>query len=843
MAPAPQVRPGSPPGRPTRSRAVAIIAAAGALAWPLLLASPPGHAQGPPARLVYLPRLDRLAADAAPEACLLAAAEWQCPDNGGWRLTCGGMGAIRELISLQDTEATVLAVGDGVARFRLAGGQASWTAQLGGPLTGLSSAALGSRPEAEAWAAGAAGRLALQARGCWQPSRTRNPDLDLRAIRAVKLGATANYFGWAVGARCGADDAACRGAVIHLNHPDDPLAWVDQGAANLPPLDDVVLRRTLAGPSDPRAETWMVGGRDLTGSVAAARSSAARSSAARSSAARSSATERPTGERQDCRPSPDSPGLFLRADASAPEDLGTLACVSEGRPEELTLTSAGGLALGASRTSGDLLGWRVDPLSGAVSALDQALARGRRLSDLYYANLDLSGLADLPRLWLGLAPAGGASVLMELGLPPDGPPQLEPLGLPATLAADPPPLDAASASALAPLLRDPEDGTEQLQLLGLLYAWGDGVWLRDQHSAAWSAVRRRRDLIALAAASPGPEPGQLLALSVEAGRGRLLRQSADGLREVSAYNSLLDRLPTPRALLSVAGSYWLAGDEGMLLSLDGLGSARILAPPPAGADGAPPRLSALAAAPAGGLWALAEDAAAQRGQLWHVEPSSGRWSLLAAGGAWRGLAAGPGGEVWAVGASRVLWSAPGCDSPAPATPWVCGCQNLGDGPRRVCRLEPRRLLNLKAVASAGPGAAWAVTERDLLRLSPLDGSRWAWHYVHEAAPLQTGQEIQTLLRDDAGGSVWTLSRCGRDGWFGSGAGRGVGCTDQPPFWGAVARFRPDAADPVAGRWDARSSATLNVLPHALAQAADPAGRPALWLAGDWTTLAYKTIDP
>ena len=107
--------------------------------------------------------------------------------------------------------------------------------------------------------------------------------------------------------------------------------------------------------------------------------------------------------------------------------LTPLACVGDGRPEELTLTATDGLALGSSRNGADLLGWRVDPRSGAVTALEHPLVVGRQLSDLYYANLDLGGLSDLPRLWLGLAPAGGASVIMELGLPADGPPQLEPL--------------------------------------------------------------------------------------------------------------------------------------------------------------------------------------------------------------------------------------------------------------------------------------------------------------------------------------------------------------------------------------------------------------------------------
>lgn len=821
MASAPRNRAGPPAGRPRRTRAVAFIAVAAGLAAILAPGALPGHAQGSLARRVYLPRLDRLAADAAPEACLLAAADWQCPADGGWQLSCGGMGAIRELISLQDAQATVLAVGDGVARFRLSGDRPSWTAQLGGPLTGLNSAALGGHPDAEAWAAGAAGRLALQARGCWQPSRTRNPDLDLRAVRAIKLGATANYFGWAIGARCPAGGSACRGAVIHLDHPDDPQAWVDQGAADLPPLEDVVLRRSLDAPGDPRADTWMVGGQDLPAAAAVPPAD---------------------GPRQDCRPSVDAPGLFLRAFAAAPAALTPLACVGDGRPEELTLTATDGLALGSSRTGADLLGWRVDPRSGAVTALERPLVVGRQLSDLYYANLDLGGLSDLPRLWLGLAPAGGASVIMELGLPADGPPQLEPLGLPAALETDPPPA-AAGEFALAPLLRDPADGTDQLQLLGLLYAWGDKVWLRDQQSAAWSMVRRRRDLVALASSPSALETGSLLALSLEGGRGRLLRQSADGLREISAYNSLLDQLPTPRALLAAAGSFWLAGDDGLLLSLDGQGAARVLDPPPSAAGAAPPRLSALAAAPAGGLWALVEDTAARRGQLWHRQPEGGRWSLLAEGGPLRGLAAGPGGEVWAVGPGRVLWSTPGCDPPAPAAPWACDCRSLTQAPRRVCQLETWRTLDLRAVAADGAGAAWAVTGRDLLRLSPLDGSRWAWRYAQEAAPLQTGQVIRSLLRDEVGGSVWIVSRCGRDGWFGNGGARGVGCTDQPPYWGAVARFRPGAADPVAGRWDAGSATRLNVLPHALAEAPDPAGRPALWLAGDWTTLAYRAIDP
>lgn len=813
MAAAPRIRSGSPAGRPHRSGASTAILLA--LAFTLAPAAAGSHAQGPPARQVYLPRLDRLAADGAPEACVLAAADWECPNNGGWHLSCGGMGAIRELISLQDAAATVLAVGDGVARFRLTDGQASWTAQLGGPLTGLGSAALGSRAEAQAWAAGAAGRLALQARGCWQPSRTRNPDLDLRAIRALKLSATANYFGWAIGARCPSSGQACRGAVIHLDHPDDPMAWVDQAPSDLPPLSDVVLRRSLAAPGDPRVETWMVGGQDL---------------------AAAPATGPRAGAQADCRPSAATIGLFLRAPATAPLDLAPLACLAEGRPQELTLTSMGGLALGAARLGGDLLGWTVDARSGAVEALAEPIVRGRMLSDLYYANLDPSGLADLPRLWMGLAPADGASVVMELGLPAAGPPQVEPLGLPEALAEASTPA-SVDASALAPLLSAPDDAAEPLELRGLLYAWGDGVWLRDQQSAAWSQVRRRRDLVALAA-----DAGQLLALSVEGGRGRLLRQGADGLREVTAYSGFLDRRPAPRALLAAHGAFWLAGDDGFVAKLDGMGAAAVLPPPPSGADGVPARLTSLAAAPDGGLWVLAEDATAQRGRLWHLNADSGRWSLLAESGPLRGLAAGIEEEVWAVGPGRALWSAPGCEAPAPAAPWSCGCQGLDGVPRRVCRLEPRWPLDLRAVAPEPGGGAWAVTGRDLLWLSPPTAGGPPWRYPRVGAPLQPGQEIQGLLRDDVGGSLWVLSRCGRDGWFGSGPTRGVGCSDQPPFWGAVNRFRPGAPDPVAGSWDGAAAATVNVLPHALAQAPDPAGRPAVWLAGDWTTLAYRAVE-
>lgn len=808
----PRILSGSPAGRPQRSGALAAVLA---MAIVLAPAAAGSHAQGSPARQVYLPRLDRLAADGAPEACVLAAADWDCPGNGGWHLSCGGIGAIRELISLQDAAATVLAVGDGVARFRLSGGQPSWTAQLGGPLTGLGSAALGNRPEAQAWAAGTAGRLALQAGGCWQASRTRNPDLDLRAIRALKLGATADYFGWAIGARCPPSGQACRGAVIHLEHPDDPMAWVDLAPADLPPMGDVVLRRSLAAPGDPRVETWMVGGQDLAEAPVAAP---------------------PRGAQADCRPSVTSIGLFLRAPATAPRELGPLACLADGRPQELTLTSMGGLALGPARLGGDLLGWTVDARSGAVEALAEPVVRGRLLSDLYYANLDPSGLADLPRLWMGLAPAKGASVVMELGLSAVGPPQVEPLGLPEALAEASAPA-GQEASALAPLLAAPEDSAEPLELRGLLYAWGDGVWLRDQRSADWSQVRRRRDLVALAA-----NAGQLLVLSLEGGRGRLLRQRADGLREITAYSGFLDRRPAPRALLAAHGSYWLAGDEGLIARLDGAGEALVLPPPPAGADGVPARLTALAAAPAGGLWALAEDATAQRGRLWHLRADVGRWTLLAESGPLRGLAAGVQGEVWAAGPGRVLWSAPGCEAPAPAAPWSCACQVLDGAPRRVCRLEPRWPLDLRALAPEPGGGAWAVTGHDLLLLSPPTSGGMPWRYPRVGPPLQTGQEIQSLLRDDVGGSLWVLSRCGRDGWFGSGSARGVGCSDQPPFWGAVARFRPGAPDPVAGSWDGAAAATVNVLAHAMAQAPDPAGQPAVWLAGDWTTLAYRPVE-
>ncbi len=807
---------GSPAPRPfpagsVASRALVVLL----VGLPLALSRPYVARAADPDRL-YLPRLERGVADGPPEACALVEAAWPCAANG-WALSCGGMGSIRELISLQDEDATVLAVGDGVARFRLVNGRPSWTAQAGGPLTGLGSAALLLSPDragVRAWAAGSAGRLALETGGCWKAAASRNPDLDLKAIRALAPGILPGYFGWAVGSRCQAG-ADCRAAILHLDHPDDPLAWVDWGLTELPPLEDVALRRSLAPPGESPVETWMVGG--PAGAAAQAR--------------------RPAQEDPACRPGDWGAGLFLRSAPNAASSLLPLACFAQGRPQELTLTSGGGLALGRSAAGEDLLAWLVEPRTAELQVLPEPLARGRSLADLYYANLDRSrsGQGDLPRLWMALHPAAETSMLWELGLTPGEVPRLEPLGLPEALRRLPAPV-APRDAALAPLLRDPGEGAEQLDLEGLLLAWGDGVWLRDQDSGSWLAARRRLALQALALV-----PGQRgLILAEEAGRQLLFAQEGEALRQVHAYDGLLAGRPRARALLGQADSpwpYWLAGDGGLLWGLDGRGAAQAFPLPPA-VGPATPDLAALADAGAGDLWVLtqAPDGGAGSG-IWRARPALGRWDLLAEAGPLSTLAAGQDGELWAAGPGGVLWSAPGCPTWPPPQRWRCDCTDLAGQARLLCRLDR---TDLRHLAPAGPAQAWASSGRGLLLLSPQDPRGRSWRFAAGAGPLQAGEEIRRLLSTPAG-DLWLLSRCGRDIWLGEGPGRGVGCSAQAPFWGRASRYRPGVPDLAAGTWEPSAELRLNVEPLALALAPDPSGAPALWLSGDWSTLAHRPL--
>lgn len=182
-------------------------------------------------------------------------------------------------------------------------------------------------------------------------------------------------------------------------------------------------------------------------------------------------------------------------------------------------------------------------------------------------------------------------------------------------------------------------------------------------------------------------------------------------------------------------------------------------------------------------------------------------------------------------------SGAGRSRPAPAGRWRCGCGQLAAQPRLLCRLDRS---DLGSLAPAGPALAWASNGRSLLLLSPLDPRGRPWRFAAGGLPLQAGEEVRRLLVDPSG-SLWLLSRCGRDTWLGEGAGRGVACSDQAPLWGRASQYRPGAADPAAGSWNPAAELRLNVEPLSLGLAPSPSGRPALWLGGDWSTLAYRDL--
>jgi len=69
----------------------------------------------------------------------------------------------------------------------------------------------------------------------------------------------------------------------------------------------------------------------------------------------------------------------------------------------------------------------------------------------------------------------------------------------------------------------------------------------------------------------------------------------------------------------------------------------------------------------------------------------------------------------------------------------------------------------------------------------------------------------------------------------------VACSEQAPLWGRASQYRPGAADPAAGSWNPAAELRLNVEPLSLGLAPSPSGRPALWLGGDWSTLAHRDL--
>lgn len=752
-------------------------ALAGGLFLALALAWPAAPLRAEPAareHRIYLPL-------AAAEPPLVCGSPWpgSCPGDAGWLALCGGVGELRDLFAPDDASGQVLAVGDGALRFRLARDAEGalvaqdWTPELGQELTGLN--ALFVNPDGPAawsgWAVGDQGQVVPAVRGCWaaHPPRARDLPVTWEALRLYRQSGALR--GWAVGRR-GAD----RAAILELT----PGGWVDHAyaAERFPPLGDLALDPHPSFESD-RPRAWALG--------ADARRQA---------------------------------GVFLRSDDWGRWQLAQES--TEGWPRELVMgaDNGSGRAFGEAWPGGRTLAWRLD-LERPGWVLDPDFERpGRFLADVY-------GRVDPRRgdleTWLGLSPAEGLPVI-ELSRGVDE--------AWATIGPAPPipPARAAAGAAIA-VVRDLADagdepaGEPDREPEGLVYSWGDGMWLLDLRRMRWSALRGRERFVGLAPAAGG---GWLLGAGEAGGAAGLFAFDGDRIVPLADLDADLDpRLAGFRGRFMDRGGdrTWILG-EGELgplgLRLQGpLGRPRLFAPGPEALAGSAWRGLDLAAD--GAAWAWSRDAAGGEG-LWRFAPEGEAWErqdLPSGMPSITALAALPGGRVLLAGAGWSRELAEDCRAED------CGCGD-GAGGRACLRALPAELGTASALALGPGGEAWVAggtpgdprvarlsADRGWVNLPPINPPPGAGEPL-----LRFGAQLAALAVG-APDDLWALARCGR-----ASAARALVCGEAEPVSSVLLRY------------DGRGWRVLRTLSLALDSiaVAEAAGTRTLWAAGDWSTL-------
>lgn len=787
-----------------------------------------------PGGLVYLP----FAATVAAEPCGPALPE-SCPGGEGWTAVCGGMGRIRDLFALGDAAGTVLAVGDGAARWQAgalaAGGGrsigglgpgAGWTPQIGQELTGLNAAYIpADAGGATGWAAGDQGQTPERHAGCWQvhPLALRYPDVDLLSIRVIPYNGART--GWAVG-RSGQDVAVAR----ELN----PTGWVDHSnvAGLVPMLTDVAFEpHPDAFGEKPRA--WAVGA-DI--------------------------------ERRE--------GVFARTDHNSQWTVRQKD--ASGWPREIILGQVNreGWAFGERWDGSAVLAWFWNPETTSWEHDERAPAEaweGHSLVDAY----QVPGT----EIWLGVSPRTGRKLLHRYDSTTG---EWAAQGV-SPYAEDDLDLDGNSAIAAVPAR-----GSEPGGGAGLLYAWGEQVWWYDRAGDTWTRVRERHRWVDFL---PDGTAGWLLASS-DQGSGLFTRQG-DRILPALDFDTALDPTLTAapmRALARGGGDTWAVGERGASVRLRGpLARPEVFHLPEAGQ----PRFVAVAVSPAGQAWAITTNDAGA-GQVWWFDDAAAAWREQplgpgAAGGRWNALAWSANGDLWVGGDGISLSIAPNCaragtsgvaganaalggtlgkganaalggtlgqvgglgrmsseipgvgsasdraagaGGVAPSCAGVrptCWCDTAGSG-RAVC-IHPNSPFAPDVVAlGAAPGssAVWAAGAQGIARNT---GAGWC------AAPALVGARGENLLRSGAHlvdlavaapDDIWAVAHCGRE----RGLTGQIACGDGEPTLSTVLHFDGHG-------WS--ESTTVNVAIHDIDIAAAGDMR-TVWLTGDWSTLirhAYR----
>jgi len=769
----------------------AALALAGA-SWPAGAEPPSGAIR------IYLPFVQRTVA-AEPEPCGPVVAGI-CPGGSDWVALCGGMGRIRDMVAIDDEHGTVLAVGDGTARFTLGkhvptraspllgdGRPVGWTPQIGQELTGLNALyvhRVDGRPQA-GWAVGDHGQLIglnQPLAGCWspQPEMSRQPDKQLYSIRLARY--NGDFVGWAVG------DTGHTNALALEIKPTGP-SMASEVETMTAMLTDVALDPIPApGGGGPRA--WAVGADPGAGQA-----------------------------------------VFLRTDDT--NRWSDTRVASMGWPRELVAGHDNDAvrAFGETWDGGAVIAWKHDAARGWE--LDEGFRReGHRLVDAY-------SFADgrTSEIWLGLnrrTIEGGHAedrAVVERYRAQDDRWRAFPAPEAAPAAAAGPESDPAAPSelggAIAAIRRDGH-------VEGVLHAWGDTVWLLDvlADPKRWTRVRQRHDLVEYIGDGGG---GRLLAAS--GAGGLLLRQEGDTLYQGMAIDALDEALAGApmRAMAVGGGATWIVGDRGLSVRMRGpMARAQVFALPDSA--GAPDFVDVDVTA-TGEAWAVSHHAARDRSHVWWFDAESSAWREQAELRMRRlnAIAALPGGYAWAVGDGAVVQVTPRCT----LTNTACACDEATG--RQVCKVpsspRPRDNFKAAAVAALSPTQVWEGGEHRVLRAVQAEPVAFADVYDAEPGAAPSSRSINVHLRTGARivdlaatgpGDVWAVAQCGRDRHE---VGNIV-CGAEAPFMSTVLHY---------DGWRWQKMTTVNAAIHDIDVAVED-GRRTVWLAGDWTTLIRYRAD-
>jgi hypothetical protein len=453
-------------------------------------------------------------------------------------------------------------------------------------------------------------------------------------------------------------------------------------------------------------------------------------------------------------------------------------------PLEIAMASRDSGWIAGETGRGEVVAWRfLDALDWAV----ELVASDQKLVDLY--------LDESRTWWLGLTPMNGADSVLRYNDRADG------QGLWQSADRRPPPSDGdtgAGGRAVAPI----DDQR-------VLYARGDDVWLHESGELAWQRARLRRHSVGVAPNQDGTG-GWAIADTVAAQSAASEFLTVSGLGVRSAAGSAapgVELLPRLGAVDSGGGAWWAVGDAGSSFYRRGSAGAW----QPATGAGNDIRFTDVAVAADGTAWASA-DRSEGGGALYRYDEVNGAWVIAAeARQPLVAVAALVDGRAWAVGHGTV-------------------CECLGAGAACMCNqalmLGDRPLPLVAVAASDGPAGAevWAAGEYIMLRRG---AGGWRPRDVRGVTGIPSGAAI-TDMAAGAADDLWVVASCNPYGH----EGRGV----------SMVNHITDTVASEGERIHSRMSTALSVPIRDVRVRATAGGR-AVWIAGDWSTVATLAYSP